>query len=265
MRFICKYDDYKHEIHCGTTTLRPGIGGTYTSEFLSPHLVAAFERTVIPAAEREAARQHYDNADSGMFSGEPPGPYRHDGVFVAADEDNGTGYSGSKHEFYYSVFDTENRSQCPPQYKDAFEAVLSGDAAACIEVSKKHGFAPYLNPTTDLGHTLLRLDKLMARTVTVETPEGAVVVAGSIPGSGKPWPSYDDLKGPGAPNKIREIASATGTPDDVVIAYEQANRNRGAVLAKFGVESVEAPSAPVYDPGQAAKDLAAAMSVTVPA
>lgn len=259
MRFISKYDDYCHEIHQGTTTLRPGTGGTFEQEFLSPHLVARFHRGELLLAEREAALRQFDTVDTSS-SGEPSGPYRHAGVFVSTEgsingEADGNVFSASRPEFMYTIFDTENTAQCPPQYRDAFEAVLSGNAAACREASVKHKFAPQLNPTTDLGHTLLLVSAIVP--AAAATPVA----------SGKPWASYDEIKGPGAANKILEIATATGTPLEQVAVYEQANRNRAPVLAKLGVEPSlpDQDASPVYDPDQASKDLAAAMASTVPA
>lgn len=259
MRIISKYDDYSHEIHQGTTTLRPGQGGTFQQEFLSPHLVARFHRGSLITSEREAALRQFDTVDPAS-SGEPSGPYRHSGVFVSTEgsingEADGNVYSASRPEFMYTVFDTEDAAQCPPQYRDAFEAVLSGDAAACRVATEKHKFAPQLNPTTDLGHTLLLLDAI-APTVEKPAPTAA---------SGAPWPSYDSIKGAGAANKIKQIADDTETPYEVVAAYETANRNRGAVLAKLGVEPSlpEADASPVYDADQAARDLAAAMATSV--
>lgn len=257
-RYISKYDDYSHEIHQGVTVQRIGMGGTFSNENVTPHLVARFQRGALLQSERTAAQRHFDNVDASEFSGEPAGPYRHDGVFVAADEDNGVGYSGSRREMFYSVFDTEDTMACPPEYREAFEAVLSGNFEECKRVSGVQNFMPPLRPSPDLGHTTLDVAKLPG------VKPIATVAASSAP----PWPSYDEIKGPGAPNKIFELATATST-QDLVIAYEPQHRNRPAVLAKFGVEAGAAPvAAPIRlepDPDQMQADIAAAMSSVVPA
>jgi hypothetical protein len=177
MRFVCKFDDYKHEINAGAQEYRRGAGNQDIAVQTSPHLVAEFTRGVLTAAEREACRQHFDGRGTSMFASEQPGPQRHDGVFgigaegsVMGDAEEGF-YTGSKWEFMYSVFDTADEGKCPPRYRAAFEAVLTADREACERVSQELGFLGdwALHPTTDLrAGDLVWLDKLMENTIAID-------------------------------------------------------------------------------------------------
>lgn len=258
MKFVCKFDDFKHEIQAGTVEYRQGAGNQAIPVQTSPHLVAEFTRGVIlTGAEREACRQKFDGSATGMWSGEQPGAQRHDGVFGIGAEgsimgDAGDGFFvGSKAEFLYSVFDTEDETRCPPQYRDAFEAVLSADAAACRAASERHNFIGTwaLKPTTDLrAGDLVWLDKLMIGTVAIETADGLVVTtAGQGPrwAASFPWPTYDEMAfNPQVPKKIAETCDLIGLDKDEVAQYELAHKQRPSIIAALtGIKIEEAKAA----------------------
>lgn len=257
MKFVSKFDDYKHEIHPGAEEYRQGAGNVAIAVKTAPHLVAEFTRGVLTAAEREACRQAFDGRGSSMFAGEQPGAQRHDGVFgigaegsIMGDADDAF-YTGSKWEFMYSVFDTADLTKCPPAYRDAFEAVLTGDADACKRVSEKHNYLGQwaLNPTTDLrAGDLINLDKLMENTIAIDTPNGVVVTTqGAMPAAPRwevsfPWPSYDEMPNhPQLAKKIVDTADLIGVDKAKVAAYEIEHKARPSVIAALsGITMAEA-------------------------
>lgn len=255
MKFVCKHDDYRHQINPGTVEYKQGQGNTVIPVQTSPLLTADFERGLLTAAEREACRQFFDGRGGGAYGGEQPGMQRHDGIFGEGIEGsingdaNGAFYSGSRWEFMYSVFDTTNPSKCPPPYRECFEAVLSADAAACHRLSQKHGFLGEnaLHPSTDvLAGEIVCLDVLMFGRVAIETPEGIVVAAAQTGPRWEPnfpWPAYDAIGGlPAVRAKIIfETAGLIGLDLTRVADYEVEHKAQPACVAKLlGITQAEA-------------------------
>jgi hypothetical protein len=238
VQFVHKFHDYTHVIHPGFSEWRQGAGNVSVPVQTAPHLVAHFQRRPLPITHayggisadtaaivwRELARQFFDGKDSGKFSGEQPGFYRHDGVTTATDgEGDNVFFSGSHREDFYGVFDTENADDCEPQWREVYEAVLTGDAEACRKMSEKHGFLGQsaLRPTTDVrAGEMILLDKLLAGgygEYIAQTPDGPFITgigltrtnhvpvagaarqpAAAAPSPNYPWPAYDSISGPPA-------------------------------------------------------------------
>jgi hypothetical protein len=246
MRFVCKHDDYTHQINAGTVEFHRSQDGATFAVPTSPHLVARFKRGLLTAGEREAARMFFDARGTGAYGGEQPGAQRYDGVFGIGLEGSlteGLGdsdyFTGSKWEFMYSLFDTADENECPPEYRDAYEAVLSADAAACKLASEKHGFLGKnaLNPSTDVrAGELVRVDTLMVGKTVIEAPEsqaGVVVTAAAPVSPNFPWKTYDEMAGAGIAQKIVETVDLIGLDRKLVAEYEMAHKARGAIVAKL--------------------------------
>lgn len=154
-------------------------------------------------------------------------------------EANNMIFEGARREFYYGVFDTAREDVCDPHYRDAYEAVLTGDAAACAAVSERHGFLgdKRLRPTTDRrAGDLLWLDELMIGKRSVETDEGKIVVVQDTPARAfKPWPSYDEItaKGTALAKLIVETCDLIGIDRAAVAEYEAVHKARSSVVARL--------------------------------
>lgn len=199
MRFISVKDDYTLVIHQGTQQLLAGAGGINYPVQILPHLTAEFGRAIVPYAEREAARVHFDDLGRSD-NGEEPGAYRRAGIF-ADEELAGLTYMGQPREHYYGVFDT---ADAPSEMRALYEAVLTGDAEACVAESKKLNLLPRANPSTDLGHTYIRVDQVSEALKTQP-----------------PWPGYDDFKGAGGFKDLIGFAKQGRIPIEALLEYER--------------------------------------------
>lgn len=277
MKFVCRHDDYRHQINPGTVEYKQGQGNTVIPVQTSPLLTADFERGLLTAAEREACRQFFDGRSGGAYGGEQPGMQRHDGIFGNGIEGSingdaeGAFYSGSRWEFMYSLFDTQNPTKCPPPYRECYEAVLSADAAACHRLSVKNGFLGEnaLHPSTDvLAGEIVCLDVLMFGRVAIETPEGIVVApaqAGPRWEPNFPWPAYDEISGPPAARakKIDETCELIGLDKTRVADYEIEHKAQATVVARLlGLSMAETKER--IDAFLAAKSVAPVQKLAVP-
>ena len=62
---------------------------------------------------------------------------------------------------------------------------------------------------------------------------GVDFVAVEAPKLAAPWPSYDEIKGPGAINKIKMLVTDGGYDAAYVVEYEKQNRNREPLIAEL--------------------------------
>lgn len=199
MRFISLSDDYTLVIHQGTTQLLAGAGGVNYPVQVVPHLVAEFERRIVPYAERECARVHFDDLGRSD-NGDEPGAYRRAGIF-SDEELAGMTYDGQPREHYYGVFDT---SDVPEADRSLYEAVMLGDAAACARESEKRNLLPRANPSSDIGARYIRVDQASAKLRATA-----------------PWPGYDDFKGAGGFKDLIAFAKTGRIPIEALLEYEQ--------------------------------------------
>lgn len=313
MQFVHKFHDYTHVIHPGVGKMLPSAGESYERVETAPNLIAVFTRRQLPithdfgpiSAEtagyvwREIARQFFDGKDVGMFGREQYGAYRHDGVTTATDgEGDNVFFSGSQREQFYGVFDTDDLTDCEPQWKEVYEAVLTADAEACARLSEKLGYrgSGAFRPTTDLrAGEMVILDRLLAGEYgefIVQTPEGPFVTGmgltrathtpvASIPvdlpaapaayPANFPWPSYDEMAGNHlkVAKEISETVILIGLDPSKVLAYEIEHKNRKGVIERLTKLVNDAtPATPVVDDAEETPDastaLAAEMVAVVP-
>lgn len=314
MQFVHKFHDYTHVIHPGVGKMLPSAGESYERVETAPNLIAVFTRRQLPithdfgpiSAEtagyvwREIARQFFDGKDVGMFGREQYGAYRHDGVTTATDgEGDNVFFSGSQREQFYGVFDTDDLTDCEPQWKEVYEAVLTADAEACARLSEKLGYrgSGAFRPTTDLrAGEMVILDRLLAGEYgefIVQTPEGPFVTgmgltrathtpvaSVSVPDLPQapvgwavnfPWPGYDELGG-NAQQRAKIIAETVvllNMDAARVLAYELEHKAQKPTLARLTkIVNDATPAAPVVDDAEETPDastaLAAEMVAVVP-
>lgn len=215
MRFVSQYDDYDICIHSGAMRWIQGQGGTSAQVWDVPHRVASFTRQVLPYAEREAARNHFDNAGRDD-NGDEPGAYRRGGIFSAEfnEELGGMAYDGQPAEFYYGVFDTATVDK---DLRPLYEAVLLGDGATCTKESQRLGLVPYANPSSVLGTSYIRVDHV---TEAMKAKP--------------PWPGYDEFTGAGAFKDLIAFAKQGRIPLEALLEYEQSrDEPRSSYVAAF--------------------------------
>lgn len=316
MQFVHKYHDYTHVIHSGVGKMLPGAGDAYVRVETAPNLLAVFTRRQLPITRsygnvepetaafvwRELARQFFDGKDAGKFGHEQFGAYRHDGVTTATDgEGDNVFFSGSQREMFYGVFDTEDQSDCEPQHREIYEAVLTADAEACQQLSQKHGYLGTLalHPTTDLrAGEMVILDKLLEGgygEFIVQTPDGPFVTglgltrthhtpisvalpAEVAPAQGAwplnfPWPGFDDLGGHQMKRAkiIAETCILINADLQRVLAYEiehKAEKPTITRLTKLIADAGTPAPAPVVDDAEetpaAEEALIHEMATTIP-